>query len=264
VPSYRIAEADFLLTIGADVFETFVSPVSHATQLGSAKKRGHFEWYHVEPHVSLTGMQAKRRFVLAPRSEPHLLAFLLRRVSRANIAGDRRIAGLVEALPNMSARGYAEKTGLTAEELDVIAKYLLAAKKPLVISGGVSTMSSQGFETALLTALLQWATGMVGSTIDFAAAQEYEGVGTALDLDHLSKRLDGNEIGVLFVSKVDLDGALPASLGLSEKAANATFRVGIGEFMTDSMAMCDVILPLSNTLESWGDAETKHGLVTVI
>ena len=264
VPSYRIDEADFLLTIGADVFETFVSPVSHATQLAHAKKRGHFEWYHAEPHVSLTGMQAKQRLVLAPRSEPHLLAFLLRRVSRANIAGDRHIAGIVEALPNMSARGYAEKTGLTAEALDAIAKHLLAAKKPLVISGGVSTMSTQGFETAVLTALLQWATGMVGSTIDFAAAQKYKSVGTTLDLDHLSKRLDRGEIGVLFLSKVDLEGALPASLGLSQKAANATFRVGIGEFMTDSMAMCDVILPLSNTLESWGDAETRHGLITVI
>jgi molybdopterin-containing oxidoreductase family iron-sulfur binding subunit len=264
VPSYRIDEADFLLTIGADVFETFVSPVSHATQLARAKQRPEFEWYHAEPHVSVTGMQAKHRFVLGARSEPHLLAFLLRRVSRANLAGDRHIAGLVEALPNLSARGYAEKTGLTAGELDTIAKHLLAAKKPLVISGGVSTMSSQGFETAVLTALLQWATGMPGSTIDFAEAQKFKGVGTALDLKHLSKRLDGKEIGVLFLSKVDLQADLPASMGLGEKLANATFRVGIGECMTGSMAMCDVILPLSNTLESWGDAETRHGLLTVI
>jgi molybdopterin-containing oxidoreductase family iron-sulfur binding subunit len=264
VPSYRIDEADFLLTIGADVLETFVSPVSHATQLARAKKRPEFEWYHAEPHVSLTGMQAKHRFVVSPRSEPDLLAFLLRRVSRANLAGDRHIAGIVEALPNMSARGYAEKTGLTAEELDTIARHLLSAKRPLVISGGVSTMSSQGFETAVLTALLQWATGMSGSTIDFATAQKFKGVGTTLDLRHLSNRLDGDEVGVLFLSKVDLETDLPASIGLNEKIARATFRVGIGEFMTESMAKCDVILPLSNTLESWGDAEARHGLITVI
>jgi molybdopterin-containing oxidoreductase family iron-sulfur binding subunit len=118
IPSYRIEDADFMLTVGADIFETFVSPISHAVQYGRARRAGRLTWYHVEPHVSLTGMQAKRRFVVAPGSEPHVLAFLLRRLSRENLAGDRRIAELVEALPGLSARAYAETTGLGAGELE--------------------------------------------------------------------------------------------------------------------------------------------------
>lgn len=264
IPSYRIEDADFMLTVGADLFETFVSPVSHAVQFGRAKRGGKFAWYHVEPHVSLTGMQAKRRFVVAPGSEPHLLAFLLRRVSRENLAGDRRIAGIVEALPGLSARGYAETTGLGAAQLDEIADALLSAKTPLVISGGVSTMNSQGLETAVLTALLQWATSAIGRTVDFTSAEDYAHVGSAKDVQRLSERLEAGAIGVTFLSRVDPIGGMPASSAMQEKLSRATFRVGLGEFVNASMQTCDLVLPLSNTLEAWGDATPKRGITSLV
>jgi molybdopterin-containing oxidoreductase family iron-sulfur binding subunit len=264
IPSYRIEKADFMLTVGADVFETFVSPVSHAVQFGRAKRAGKLDWYHAEPHVSLTGMQAKRRYVVAPGSEPHLLAFLLRRVSRENITGDRRIADLVEALPGLSARGYAETTGLSAGELDEIANALLAAKHPIVIAGGVSTMNSQGLETAVLTALLQWATGMVGTTVDFAGAEDYTTVGSAKDLQNFSQRLESGAIGVAILSRVDPVGGTPPSFAMRDKLARASLRVGMGEFLDESMRACDLVLPLSNALEAWGDATPKAGVTTLI
>lgn len=264
IPSYRIEQADFVLTIGADILETFASPVSQSRQFGIARRRASFNWHHVEPHMSLTGMQAKDRFVIVPGSEPHLLAFLLRRVSRDNLAGDRRISDLVEALPAMSARGYAEKTGLSAEQLDEIANQLTAAKKPLVIAGGVSTMNTHGFETAVLAALLQWATGMIGSTVDFDTAENFEHVGTPKDLVALSRRLEQDRIGVLFLADVDPLGTAAGLLGDENNFANASLLVGFGEFMTESMTACHLVLPLSNTLESWGDVMSKRGLLTIV
>jgi molybdopterin-containing oxidoreductase family iron-sulfur binding subunit len=264
IPAYRIESADFLLTVGADIFETFVSPVSHAVQFGRAKRGGHFAWHHAEPHVSLTGMQAQRRFVVAPGSEPHLLAFLLRRVSRENLAGDRRIADLVEALPGLSARGYAETTGLSAAELDDLAHGLLSAKSPLVIAGGVSTMNAQGLETAVLTALLQWATGSIGKTVDFSMSEDYARVGSAKDMQRFSERLEAGSVGVAFMSRVDPVGTVPASFAMRDKLARASLRVGLGEFITDSMETCDYVLPLSDALESWGDSTPKRGVMTVV
>jgi molybdopterin-containing oxidoreductase family iron-sulfur binding subunit len=264
IPSYRIDEADFLLTVGADILETFVSPVSYASQFGRAKRAAGFEWHHVEPHVSLTGMQAKHRFVITPGSEPYLLAFLLRKVSRANLAGDRHIAGMVESLPTLPGRGYAEKTGISVSDLDEMAEHLLSAKKPLVISGGVSTMNAHGLETAVLTALLQWATGMIGSTVDFLAAEDYTNVGDMRDLQSLSQRLDDGRIGVLFMSKIDLLGTVPDALGFDDKLGKASLRVGLGEVATDTMQACDLVLPLSNALESWGDVTARRGMIAVI
>ncbi len=263
LPSFRIEDADFMLTVGADLFETFVSPVSHAAQFARAKKNSHFEWTHVEPHASLTGFQAKRRYSVTPGSEPYLLTFLLTKVSRMNVAGDRHIADVIEALPKLTDRGFAEKTGLTVEQLNGIAESLLSARKPLVIAGGVSTTQAVGFETALLAGLLQWAVGMIGSTVDFDHAENYDHVGAAGDVVELSSRLGENGIGVLFVSNVDAAAGSQATLGL-ENIDKAGLSVGLTEFMNDTMRQCDVILPLSDTLESWGDAIPKRGLVNVI
>ncbi|GIV82887.1 MAG: hypothetical protein KatS3mg051_2241 [Anaerolineae bacterium] len=77
MPSYNIAASDFLLTIGADVLQTFGSPVSQQKQIARAKRENGLKWVHVEPHVSLEGLQAHRRVALKPGSEPHLLAYLL-------------------------------------------------------------------------------------------------------------------------------------------------------------------------------------------
>ncbi len=66
VPHYRIEESDFLLTVGADLIETYVTPVAYTRMISSARAGGNFLWYHVEPHMSLTGGNADRRFTVAP------------------------------------------------------------------------------------------------------------------------------------------------------------------------------------------------------
>src|SRR3989339_350735 len=78
LPHYRIEEADFLLTVGADLLETHVTPVAYTRKISSARAGGDFLWYHVEPHMSLTGGNADRRFTVAPGRERLLLSFLLR------------------------------------------------------------------------------------------------------------------------------------------------------------------------------------------
>jgi len=265
VPAYKIDEADFLLTIGADIFETFVSPTSYSKQFSRAKKGDdHFGWFHVEPHVSLTGLQAEERFNVSPGGELYLLAFLLRRMSRVTLAGDRHIGGIVESLPNLPDRGFAEKCGLSVEQLNHIAEELVSAKHPLVISGGISVTQESGSDVAVLTALLQWAAGMVGTTVDFSASENYANVGSLKDIERIASRLDRSQVGVMFLSSVDPLDSVPNSVGFADKLSKASLRVGISEFMTASMDACDIVFPMSNSLESWGDATPRNGLKTVI
>jgi molybdopterin-containing oxidoreductase family iron-sulfur binding subunit len=58
LPHFRTGEADFLLTLGADLLETFVSPVDFARQFAARKGEDGRRWVHVEPHISLTGVNA--------------------------------------------------------------------------------------------------------------------------------------------------------------------------------------------------------------
>jgi molybdopterin-containing oxidoreductase family iron-sulfur binding subunit len=270
IPTYRIGDADWMLTVGADLFETFVSPVYHAAEFARARTRPDFHWVHVEPHVSLTGVQARERHSIAAGSEVHLLAYLLRRASEKNIAGERRVAEIVEVLPDLSPRAAAEKTGLEAEFLERLAQGLLAAKNPLLAVGGVSTMQPSGLDAAMLGGILQWSAGMIGRTVKFDASEGSERAGTFGDLERLSDRLALGRIGVIITAGTDPVGATLRTGATStpgafrSNLARAKFRVGIGDFMNATLEMCDIVLPVSLGIESWGDAiprDDVHGVI---
>ena len=78
VPAYRFDKSDFLLTVGADILDTFGNPVAATSQIARQRAEGRgFTWYHAEAHASLTGFQSGHRLSVRPGSEVYLLACLL-------------------------------------------------------------------------------------------------------------------------------------------------------------------------------------------
>jgi molybdopterin-containing oxidoreductase family iron-sulfur binding subunit len=271
IPGYRVENSDFLLTVGADVIETFVSPVSYAAQIQQAKEQNqNFRWVHVEPHASLTGFKAHHRKVLKAGSEPYLLAFLANYIVSSNLAENSIPENIRQNIAGISPREVAAKTGLSTEEINQLAQQLAAARNPLVIAGGISTMQANGLETAVMAGLLQWITGMTATTVDFAHAEDYANVGSLNDVGNFANRLDKDEIGVAFVVKTDpLFETIPAELQFSERFKKAAFRVALTDVITEDKIKdyadnYDLILPLSHAFESWGDAEPRKGLVNVL
>lgn len=260
IPGYRIAEADFLLSIGADIIETFVNPVGYAVQLQEAREKNHLSWTHVEPHASLTGFQADQRLTVKPGSESVLLAFLLNYILGSNMARNTLPRDLVESLPRPSTEQLSKTTGLSAERIDELTESLARATRPLLIIGGVSVMQENGLSAALLAGLIQWASGMIGNTVDFSRAENYDRVGTLADMAGLAGRLQSNEVGVVMISRTDPVATLPAEMKFSDALKGASLRVALTDLLTATAEQCDLILPLSHGLESWGDTETRRGL----
>lgn len=263
VPHYRIENADLLLTFGADLFETFVSPVSYAAQFGRAIKQNELTWFHLEPHISLTGVQATNRISIRPQSEAFVLAFLIKAVVKQNVQSKQLSADVLETIPNYSAEEVSRQTGLSVKNLRVIAAHFAGAQNPLVISGGASTAHFRGLEVALLTALLQWSLGMTDQTVDFSRSENYASVGNMLDVREFINRLKNQELGVVFIAKTDPEATLPPASEFSANLERAGLRVGLADYMTETVKQCDIILPLSHSLESWGDATPRRGLRTV-
>ncbi|MDP6957376.1 MAG: 4Fe-4S dicluster domain-containing protein [Planctomycetota bacterium] len=252
VPQALIGESDFLLTLGADILETHVSPISYTKQLTERRKSGKFSWYHLEPHVSLTGIRARdQRLVIQPASEPYLLAWLLSQHPNHKSLPKPVSAAKLEIV--------SQKTGLSEELLKELSNKLNSARKPLLLAGGVSTANQNGLETALLAGLIQWVAGMTNDVLDFNRTENYSRVGSLKDLENLSKDLAADKVGVLFVGWSNPAGTAPSSLALKENMKKATLRVAITEFMNDTAKECDVVLPLAHSLESEGDAEPRKG-----
>lgn len=264
IPHYKIGEADFLLTIGADIIETFVSPVEFTDQVQKAKQRENFKWLHIQPHASLTGFQSDKLHV-NPGSESYLLLFLLNFILRNNLQKNKLPTNILAVLPQVNANEAESKTGIESKVLNDIAQRLATADSPLLITGGVSISYAAGLEAAVLTALLQWVTGMATEgTVDFSNHQNYANVGSLLDIQKLAERLNNSEIGVLFISSTDPLSTIPGSIPLEQNLGNAGLTVAVSGLLNSTAEKCDIVLPLSHTLETWGDAEPRKGLLTVI
>jgi molybdopterin-containing oxidoreductase family iron-sulfur binding subunit len=263
VPHYRIDQADLLLSLGADLLETFVSPVGYARQISRAIKQDGFRWIHAEPHYSLTGANAGERLVLRPGSEAALLNFLLVRLDAASGKG-RLPVRLAAVIPAISLEETARLTGLPEQRLEQLAEQLRLAERPLLIVGGIATGQPGGLQVALLAGLLQQRLGMIGGRVDFSRAEGYGSVGSLHDLERLAARLEQDRVGVLLVSAADPLGQTPAALELKRKFKRAGLKVGLCDLFDESAQQFDLLLPLSHPLESWGDAAPRRGVLSLL
>jgi molybdopterin-containing oxidoreductase family iron-sulfur binding subunit len=257
LPHYRIDQCDALVTVDADLFETFLSPVEWGKQYAEAREKYHIKWYHIEPYLTLTGASANQRAVINPGSEPYLLAYLVRSVTPRNpIPGT-----LMAQVPEYSLDKAAEITGMKKETIQGIKDTLEKAKAPLIISGGAAVTKRNGPITACYTALLQWMLGMMGKTVDFDHAFNHGIVGTINDLVAFASDCRDKKVGTAVFSRLYGFTAMPAFV---EVMKGAGFKVAIATTPGPITEMCDLVLPLSPPLESWDDAEPRKGVQSLI
>ncbi|GAB4335328.1 MAG: hypothetical protein Kow0037_15080 [Calditrichia bacterium] len=258
VPRFTLNDADLLISFGADLFETFLSPVEFASQFADAKKAG-LNWYHAEPHASLTGAQANHRLILKSGSEALVAAFLLNALRQQGALKKQLPAEIFNKMPDVSLERVSQVSGIEKRELTRMAAELAKAKNPLLIAGGVALAQKSGLETALWTALIQYATGATDKLVSFDNALETETVGNLNDFQSLLANLKAAKVAVLFLHQVN-----PTAPDFKEALAKAGTVVVLSDIMNEVARQADVILPLSHTYESWGDAEPRKGLRTVI
>jgi molybdopterin-containing oxidoreductase family iron-sulfur binding subunit len=264
IPALYPDRADVVVTVGADVLETYGHPVAFTRALSRKHdSKDHFAWFHVEPHASMTGFKASQRVSIKPGTEGYLLAFLLHSLAGRRSL-DARASSHVASVPNIGLDRAAETTGIAREALAQMAEKLATAHAPLVAAGGVSVAQESGLDVARIASLIQAVAGMNGNTIDFARGTDYSRVGSMADLDRLQSRLDAGQVGAAVLFDVDVVGRLSNADAFAKSLDQASFLVGVGDIMNATLALCDVVLPLSHAYESWGDVEPAAGVVNVI
>ncbi|HSE14079.1 MAG TPA: 4Fe-4S dicluster domain-containing protein, partial [Candidatus Deferrimicrobium sp.] len=182
-----------------------------------------------------------------------------RKPPRTRLPGD-----FLAAVPRATASTVSSETGIPPEAVKEIADRLAAAKRPLVIAGGVGTAQAEGLETAASAALIQWITGAIPERVDFARSENYRAVGTLRDMEELSARMGNGEAGVVILFRTNPVFSLPPRLAFKESLKKAGLTVGMGEFLDETVREADLVLPLSHSLESWGDVEPRRGVVSLL
>jgi molybdopterin-containing oxidoreductase family iron-sulfur binding subunit len=257
VPGYRLHGCDFLMTVGADILGTYLSPVEFTRQWRQGMDEGRMNWFHFEPYLTISGAKAQRRLTIRPGSEWYLMSFMAHCLpSPMDLPAD-----LLDTIPAFTLNQTAEATGIPPADLDRLLRGLAEAKAPLIIVGDSATANSNGALLALLTAIVQWKMGMVGKTVDFSSSYNERSIGGYTDVLRFEKSCRDKQLGVALLSGLHHMCARPQFM---EALQHCQFKVSMDMTEGPLTGQADLVLPLSHPLESWGDIAPRRGILSLI
>jgi molybdopterin-containing oxidoreductase family iron-sulfur binding subunit len=263
LPSYRLADARYVLSFGADFLDTWLSPVSQTRGFVTlhAWREGRMGRYvHVEPRMSMSAMSADEWVAPTPGTEG-LVALTLAHVVLNHHAG-RAPADAQRLRPLLAAyepEATAGRTGVSAETCHRLAR-AFAAEPSVALPGGVGTQHPDAHVTAAAVNLLNYVAGNVGRTVAFGAAVNAAGGSRYERLVAFAAAAQAGEVRALFLHGANPVYASPPGLGLAEALARVPFKVSFSRFLDETTRLADVVLPDHDPYEQWNDFIPQVGV----
>ena len=269
VPTYNFAEADTVISFGADFLETWLSPVAFTKGFTAHRgfkngKRG--SMFFVGPRLSMTATNADEWLFVSPGTEGILALGLVKVILDNNLSKGLSSpdASRISAMVNSYSLSAVEKaTGLSSETIKKVALTIAKAKSSLAVAGGTTIEGDAGAAIVASVNLLNYVCGNIGKTVKFNHAG-ISNLNTYHDVATLADQMNGEKIAAFIFADVNPVFSTPNGLDFDKAMMKVPFRVSMSSFMTETSALANLILPTHTPLESWGDAEVEPGIYGLI
>lgn len=267
LPTFDLANAQYVLSLGADFLGTWNSPVAQAIGYGEFRQgrpgqRG--KLVVVEPRMSQTGANADSWVPIRPGSEGALAA---------------GIARVISLKSNYTPEAEAKQTGVPAGVIIQIAREMAERSPAVAIIGGAPLAQTNGFSNALAVNALNALLGNVGkpggvfftpplpgAKADRAAVQP-AAQGSYQQVRRVAENiLNGGPQApkVLLVYDANPVFALPPGAQVREAIEKVPFVASFGSFIDETSILADLILPDHSPLESWLDDAPESGSTVAV
>ena len=269
LPHYKFAQAELVISFGADFLETFHSPVGftrdHAGQrrVRDGKKA---RFIQIEPRLSLTGASADVWHAVTPETEGLIAAAMVHVIvteQRSQGVANLVEAQIAELVADASPERISNAAGLSANRIRELARAFsdptLGAGHTLAVGGGIGVSGANATATQIAIALLNYVAGNIGATVDFSAASAVESA-TYADMLELADTMRSGEIDLAIVQDVNPTFNLPGAAEFGTALGQVPFVVSLSSHPDETTAQADLLLPTHTTLESWGDSHPMPGI----
>ncbi|NOX77020.1 MAG: molybdopterin-dependent oxidoreductase [Gammaproteobacteria bacterium] len=257
-PRLRLDKAKMVVSFGADFMGAGQSPVHYAGQYAkfrTAKQRGLL--VQIEPKMSLTGGSADLWLAIKPGTEGVLalgIANLLLNKIKVSDAGIP--SGVRKLIDRYDVTKVAKITGVAGHRIQRVAQLLTERSPSLVLAGATVEGHAHGYDSVAAVMMLNHILGNVGKTIEssgnFPFPQLMAKQGNTSDLVEFAAAASGKKLDAVIFSGSNPVYSAPAALNLSDAIGNIGFKVAISQFMDETTALADLVLPAASYLEDWG------------
>ena len=269
VPRYHIDRAAYVLSLGADVLDAFMSPVEYAGQWSRAHgvepgKPRAMTLEYAGPRLNLTANAADRHHLLpADRVAPLALALLHDVYAAKKASLSPETAGVIGAvITKLGPRPTIDD--MPDEALQRIADKLIATKNSLVLYGGAEVTDANATAGHTAAYLLNYLTGATGVTMTLDESYMYAKLAPDAKVAGLLAGAAKGEYDILFTCGTNPAYTMPGASGAATALEKAPFVVALAYEHNETTRLADVVLPVHHPLESWGDYEVSSDTIGIM
>jgi anaerobic selenocysteine-containing dehydrogenase/Fe-S-cluster-containing dehydrogenase component len=231
------ADADLLVSFGADFLETWGSPVHYAYQFSQQHgyrngRRGRFVW--VGPHRPLTGLNADLWIQTLPGTE-------------ALVAGVLAGGDVAQAAQQTGDAAHVQQRTAALQRLQ---QWWGEAQRKVALGPGAAV---QGPNAEVLR-----------QTVDRLNGRTSPPPADARPMQQLIQQMAAGQVRVILLDGANPVYTVPGGMKFREALAKVPVRVSFSTFPDDTAKMATHLLPQSHFLESWGDYVPQPGVFELV
>jgi molybdopterin-containing oxidoreductase family iron-sulfur binding subunit len=231
-PEYSFDKADVIVSFGADFLANWMAN-DYATDYvnGRNPKSGKMsKHYQLESNMSLSGANADKRIQIKPSEQAYLLANLLGAIKGESF--DKRLTQIVKDLKSSKS-------------------------KSIVIS------NSNDKNTQLIVNAINHQLSNYGNTISITNPSKLK-QGNTNKIDALISDMQNGKVDALITYNVNPSYSLANSKEFNDALKNVSLKISTSQHHDETAYLMDYVCPDSHNLESWGDANPKHGVFSLM
>ena len=250
VPVRSLADADFVVSFGADFLDTYISPVRYINEFADMRdvERGEMGGFvYVGPRVSTTAFNADERILVRPGDERLVALAMLNEMGAPQARG-------------FSPDALADRLGVSAGTIRRLAQRYTSAQRPVALAGDPLSVSREAVETAMAAELLN-------ASRSQAVPAPRHALSDAATGDEIKRFFDdmaGGAFDVVLVIRSNPAYSLPPDIDFQRAVSGVDTVVALTPFMDETAALADWVLPLSSYMESWGDYEPQSNCANLV
>ena len=231
-PDYSFDKANVIVSFGADFLANWMAN-DYATDYvnGRNPKAGKMsKHYQLESNMSLTGANADKRIQIKPSEQGYLISSLLDGINGKKY--DARLTDIVKALKSNRS-------------------------KSIVVSNS-NDKNVQTLVNSINNTLNNY-----GNTISINKPS-YLKQGNSKDLENLVSDMKSGNVEALITYNVNPSYSLYNASVFNQALENVDLKISTSLYNDETAYLMDYVCPDSHNLESWGDANPKHGTYSLM
>ncbi len=260
IPTFDFASSNMVVSFGADFLEGWISPVEHTqgfASMSAARADGtKGKLVFLGPRLPLTGLNADEWFPIRPGSEG-IVALAMANVIVRGGADAGPFGPILQAYDPAAA---AAASGVEASAIEALAMEFASSGASLALPPGFQGHHRNATASNLAVLVLNAVAGNVGTRLRVDTVDREVPSAAYADLDRAIRTMRDGGTGAVVVHGANPVYSVPAAAGFAEAFAQVPFKVSFASAPDETAALCDLILPDSHFLESWGDSNPRAGV----